>query len=208
MVQTNPQSHNPEFELVQAIHNQLPLRGPTILYLTDEAHGQFRELLDANKDNMKAGVAARIIQSMDNAGTGNQFDLDEELTAQLRNELDETIRAFERIMNPQKFAMTLPESVNTRISDEELCAGLLKQMRKGTRIILPYIEIMQFVDILNDTYAATKEPWLLKMGDSFRNIAIYDDGTKRKERFYIVQLDADIAKRFLSELETLEAGDA
>lgn len=137
---------------MHTLHDQLSTtESVAILQLNNDERELLREIMEISRGHVDETMITGILCALDRVERDGCVRLEVDLATKLRVEVRSAIRAFEGTQQSTQLAR-IPE-YKTRMSDEELCLLIKAQLEKGNVIILPEIEIMQLVDLMNRSSA-------------------------------------------------------
>ena len=173
------------------VYRQLTV-GP-VLTLTMEQREALREVMEESRGVTTYDVVDDVLTALA-AAEGDTVSMAEELREHLRREIEGSIKYIlqQRNLLESRALIVLPE-YRTRMTDLQLCALIHAQLKQGTSFALPDVEIMQFVDIVNQTAAAEpKEKRLFQLGECIRNLR-KDTIIKAPEKMFRIELGEELA---------------
>lgn len=187
-----------EIGLLCDIYRQLTASPEGVLSLSADARSTLHELMENSEGETDESMRISVLTALSESTEDTVY-----LQSSVRSLLRQEIEAMLGPILQKNELIHVPQYV-MRMSDVELAVLIRQQLRKGVGIIVPEVELMQLVDIINRSASEVQDRnhILWKIGPHLKNIERRKD-KETTEPMFEVQLPDDIAAEFLRELEAI-----
>ncbi len=188
-----PEESEP-FDTLCEVYRQLTTGEVRMLHLSTEQRATLREIMEESRGHTTYEIVDDVLTAL-SGPPEDDVRLSADLAGLLRREIEGSIKQVleQRNLLGSRALITIPQYV-TRMSDLQLCAVVHEQLKRGTSFALPEVEIMQLVDIVNQTAREQpQEKRLFQLGECIRRLS-KDATIQAPEPFYRIELGDALAE--------------